>query len=110
MGRELFPIYVDRRNVLKAIKFLKGEFIVIEKRKRWSAGIMAETHKKISNEYQVEDGRALCAFGDAGWGKFIHDDKYVSNYFRDELVNASVDFRMVAWQDRTHVCRLYTIA
>ena len=91
MGKELFPICVDHENVLEAIKFLKGEFIVIEKRKLWPAGIMAETQKKISNEYQVEDGRALCAFGDAGWGKFIHDDKYVSNYFRDELVNASVD-------------------
>lgn len=91
MGREFFPICVDHENVLEAIKFLKGEFIVIEKRKQWPAGIMAETQKKISNEYQVEDGRALCAFGDAGWGKFIHDDKYVSNYFRDELVNASVD-------------------
>lgn len=91
MGRELFPICVDHENVLEAIKFLKGEFIVIEKRKQWPAGIMAETQKKISNEYQVEDGRALCAFGDAGWGKFIHDDKYVNNYFRDEIVNASVD-------------------
>lgn len=91
MGRELFPICVDHENVLEAIKFLKGEFIVIEKRKQWPAGIMAETQKKISNEYQVEDGRALCAFGDAGWGKFIHDDKYVNNYFRDELVNASVE-------------------
>lgn len=91
MGRELFPICVGHENILEAIKFLKGEFIVIEKRKQWPAGIMAEIQKKISNEYQVEDGRALCAFGDAGWGKFIHDDTYVNNYFRDELVNASVD-------------------
>lgn len=91
IGKELLPVCVNHENVLEAIRFLKGEFIVIEKRKQWPAGIMAETYKKISNEYQVEDGRALCAFGDAGWGKFIHDDKYVNNYFRDELVNASVD-------------------
>ena len=91
MGNEIFPTGVNHENVLEAIKFLKGEFIEIEKRKQWPAGIIAETQKRIPNEYQVEDGRALCAFRDAGWGKFIHDDKYVNNYFRDELVNASVD-------------------
>lgn len=90
-GREIFPACVDREKVLEAIKFLKGEFNVIEKRKQWPAGIMAETQKRIPIEYRVEDGRALCAFGDAGWGKFIHDDKYVKKYFRDEIVDASVE-------------------
>lgn len=91
MGNEFFYTGVKRENLLASIKFLKGEFIEIEKRKLWPAGIMAETQKRMHYEYQVEDGRALCAFGDAGWGKFIHDDKYVNNYFRDDLVNASAD-------------------
>jgi ATP-dependent DNA helicase RecQ len=90
-GNKMFPTSVDQELVLAAVKFLKGEFIEIDKRKQWPAGIMAETQKKIPTELQVEDGRALCAFGDAGWGKYIHDDKYVNNYFRKELVDASVE-------------------
>jgi ATP-dependent DNA helicase RecQ len=89
--KKFFPSDVNTELTLKAIKFLKGEYIVIERRKQWPAGIMAETQKKIRAEDQVEDGRALCAFGDAGWGRFIHDDKYVNNYFREELVDASVE-------------------
>jgi len=68
-----------------------GKSIDIERRKQWPAGFMAETQKKISPDEQVQDGRVLCAFGDAGWGKFIHEDKYVNNYFREELVEASVE-------------------
>jgi ATP-dependent DNA helicase RecQ len=90
-GKSIFPTYVDHDTVVEAIKFLKGESIEIKKRKQWPAGIMAEAQKKILSEFQIEDGRALCAFGDAGWGKYIHDDKYVNNYFREELVDASVD-------------------
>jgi len=90
-GNKIFPTSVEQRIVVEAVKFLKGEFIVIEKRKQWPAGIIAETQKKIPSELQVEDGRVLCSFGDAGWGKFIHDDKYVNNYFREELVDASAD-------------------
>ena len=91
LGQKFFPEEVNTENILNAVKFLKGEYIVIERRKQWPAGIMAETKKRISIEDQVEDGRALCAFGDAGWGKFIHNDKYVNNYFREELVDASVE-------------------
>ena len=91
IGEKKFPTSVNHKNVLEAIKFLKGEYIEIEKRKQWPAGIMAETQKRMLIKDQIENGRALCAFGDAGWGKFIHNDKYVNNYFRDELVRASVD-------------------
>jgi len=91
MNKLFFPTDANHEIVLRAIKFLKGEYIEIERRRQWPAGVMAETRKSIPTENQVEDGRALCAFGDAGWGKFIHDDKYVNNNFREELVNASAD-------------------
>ncbi len=107
-GNKIFPTSVEQRIVVEAVKFLKGEFIVIEKRKQWPAGIMAETQKKIPSELQVEDGRALCSFGDAGWGKFIHDDKYVNNYFREELVDASADLISEWLHDKLdHMCVAY---
>lgn len=91
LGRDFFSPTVKTKNVLRAIEFLKGEYIVIESRKMFPPGIIAETGRSIPVEFQAEEGRALCAFGDAGWGKFIHDDKYVNNYLRDELVDASVE-------------------
>lgn len=97
MGEKFFSTNINPDLASKAIKFLKGEHIEIERRKLWPAGIMAETQKKISPDEQGQDGRALCAFGDAGWGKFIHEDKYVKNYFREELVDASVEL-ILEWR------------
>ena len=62
-GEGFFPTDVNPELTLKAIKFLKGEYVEIERRKQWLAGIVTETQKKIRPEEQVEDGRALCAFG-----------------------------------------------
>ena len=35
-------------------------------------------------------GRALCRWGDAGWGNLARSGKYQHNHFSDELVAASV--------------------
>jgi ATP-dependent DNA helicase RecQ len=89
-GEKFFKATPGQANVLEAIAFLKGEYIPIEKRMLWPAGILAPTQKKIPDCLQVEDGRALCAYGDAGWGKYIYEDKYTRSFFREELVDASV--------------------
>ena len=88
-GVALFPEAVDPSDVLEAVRFLKGEYVSFEGRKFWPAGIAAEGQKKIPEALQVEDGRALCAFGDAGWGRYVGEDKYVNGVFRQELVDAS---------------------
>ncbi|MDD3894263.1 MAG: RecQ family ATP-dependent DNA helicase [Syntrophomonadaceae bacterium] len=93
-SNNFFSVHINHDLAIKAVKFLKGEFIEIERRKQWPTGIMAETQKRINLDEQVQNGRAICAFGDAGWGKFIHEDKYVNNYFREELVDASVELIM----------------
>ncbi len=90
-GVEFFPSIADHNLVIKAVNFLKGQYIEVECRKQWPAGIIADSLKRIPPEDRVEDGRALCHYGDAGWGRFIHDDKYVHNHFRDELVTASAE-------------------
>lgn len=96
IGTDYFQASVNNHLALKAVKFLKGDYLVIEKRKQWPAGIMGDTQKKIAPESQVEDGRALCAYGDAGWGKFINEDKYVNSFFREDLVDASVEL-IIEW-------------
>lgn len=91
VGRKFFNESINHELAVKATRFLKGQYVEIERREYWPAGIMAETQKKMAAEDRIEDGRVLCAFGDAGWGKYIHEDKYVNNRFRDSLVDASAD-------------------
>ena len=63
----------------------------------WPAGIVADTGKKIPEDMQNKVGMVLCTYGDAGWGKYVRDDKYINNYFRDELVDACVDMIKNNW-------------
>lgn len=98
-GTEFFPADVNVELTGEAIKFLKREHIEIASRKQWPAGTFAETQRRIPIEEQLQSGLALCAYGDAGWGKFIFEDKYVNSYFREELVDASVELIRVWLSD-----------
>lgn len=97
-GKNFFKDKVERENILGAIEFLKRDYLIIEPRKQWPAGIIAETRKAIPKEYQNEIGRVLCNYGDAGWGKYVKEDKYVHGHFRDELVDATVDLIINSWE------------
>lgn len=99
-GKKFFQNDIDSTLIFEAIRFLKGEYIAIECRKQWPAGIKGISTKNMNSNERTEDGRALCNFGDAGWGKYIHDDKYKNNYFRDELVDASVELIQLWLSDK----------
>lgn len=96
-GKKFFSEKVCKDNVLEAVKFLQGEFLEIAPRKMWPAGIIASTAKKIPESEQNKIGKVLCTYGDAGWGKYVRQDKYENNTFRDELVDASVDLIRNHW-------------
>lgn len=96
-GQKFFKDSVDYRNVLDAINFLKGEFLIVKPRKQWPAGIAGEKRKLIDKSFQNQEGRVLCSYGDAGWGKFVKEDKYVNGYFREELVDAAVNLIRYNW-------------
>ena len=72
--------------VLQAIEFLRRTSIPIEPRKQ---GIPATR--------RAEPGRALCYWGDAGWGNLVRSGKYVDHRFADELVSASAQL-IREWQ------------
>jgi ATP-dependent DNA helicase RecQ len=42
----------------------------------------------IPIEQRAQTGRALCIWGDAGWGIAVRDGKYRDRHFSDELVSA----------------------
>ena len=96
-GRNFFNDSVDHKNIIDSINFLQKEFLVIKPRKQFPAGIIDEKKKPIDKNWQNQEGRILCSYGDSGWGRFVKQDKYVNGYFRDELVDAAVDLIKNNW-------------
>lgn len=79
--------------VQEAIRFLKRTSLPIEPRKRWPDGGMPRYGVKgaIPPVEQVEPGRALSVWGDAGWGKEVKSGKYLNGRFSDDLVQACAE-------------------
>jgi ATP-dependent DNA helicase RecQ len=89
-NRPPLPMEVDAELVNAAIAFLRRSSRTVDPRKMWPVGGL--THLKVSgkikSEYQAEEGRVLCLWGDSGWGELVRQGKYTQNYFPDELVRA----------------------
>lgn len=87
-----FTNKVKFQSVIEATKFLKGNHMVIEPRKKWPTGINInfDGRIKIAPEHMMEPGIVLCSYGDAGWGKVVREGKYIKENFNDDLVEASV--------------------
>lgn len=93
-GPNLAPLSTtpDVDLVLEAIKFLRRTSLPIEPRKKWPAGGMPQYAQKgnIPDALQAQPGRALCVWGDAGWGGLVRKGKYKDGAFAAELVDACV--------------------
>lgn len=70
---------------------------IIEPRKQWPAGGIGRWRGRIQPDLQNKEGRCLCIYGDAGWGRQVAIDKYQRNHFGDQLVAAAVDLIQVRW-------------
>ena len=86
------PLDVDEGLVLEAVAFLRRTSLPIEPRLQWPAGGMPQfqVKGKISFDLKSQPGKALCVWGDAGWGGFVRQGKYHDNFFSDALVKACV--------------------
>lgn len=91
LGENIFSSSVSSNNVIEAVRFIKGEFLIIEPRKKWPVGIQINEKSKIQDNHIMEKGIVLSNYGDAGWGKIVAKNKYDNGYFSDELVQASYD-------------------
>jgi ATP-dependent DNA helicase RecQ len=76
-----------------AVAFLRRMNLAIDPRKRWPLGGMAQygISGSIPAAQQAQEGRALCVWGDAGWGGLVRQGKYHEQRFADELVTACAD-------------------
>ena len=89
------PVTANQDLVEDAIAFLRRTSLPIEPRKEWPADPMLGRDKKarIPCDHCAQPGRALSAWGDAGWGALVHQGKYRDERFCDDLLAACV--RMV---------------
>ena len=92
------PTKVDPGLVQKAVTFLRRTSLPIEPRMQWPAGGLPEYGVRgvISPEHRAETGKALCIWGDAGWGGLVRRGKYQDSQFADDLVRACADL-MAQW-------------
>jgi ATP-dependent DNA helicase RecQ len=94
------PARADPVLVREAQAFLRRTSLPIEPRVYWPAsGVMwrYRLHGDIPRDLQAEPGRALCVWGDSGWGGLVRQGKYRDGRFSDELVAACADL-MRKWQ------------
>ena len=89
-GGVVWPRDVDPTLVRRAVTFLRRDLRVIEPRLRWPDS------SKVTPAN--EEGRALCVYGDAGWGAAVADGKYRTGHFGDDLVDASAAAIRTRWR------------
>jgi len=84
------PITASETLIQDAIAFLRRSSLPIEPRKMWPAGGMPYYGVKgsIAASRQAQPGKALCIWGDAGWGGLVRKGKVHDGQFADELVQA----------------------
>ncbi|MCJ8501375.1 RecQ family ATP-dependent DNA helicase [Desulfatitalea alkaliphila] len=100
-GQPLLPTAVDADLANAAALFLRRSYQVIDPRKRWpGAGAFPEFgfSGTITLKQRVEEGRALCLWGDAGWGEMVRQGKFEHGRFSDDLVAACAGMIEEAWR------------
>lgn len=92
VGAPLIPTDFDKTLAVEASAFLRRLDFVVEPRKRWPYYMDDERYRGgIPENLRAERGRALCMWGDAGWGDMVKRGKQVDGRFPDDLVDAVVE-------------------
>ena len=84
------PTEVGRQTERDALAFLCRLDLPIHPRLKWPTGGSWHAAVKgwIPKEHRAETGRALCLWGDGGWGEMVKDGKQRDGRFADDLVVA----------------------
>lgn len=82
-----------------AIEFLRRSDLTIEPRRQWEGDALAcyGWRGRIAEHLRAEQGRALCTWGDAGWGELVKRGKQQDGRFDDALVEGSTAL-LQRWQ------------
>jgi ATP-dependent DNA helicase RecQ len=98
----------------EATTFLRGDTLVLSPRERWPAAAVEDLAKAlpaaveklesgklkvaIAPAFRLQEGRALCIYGDAGWGIEVARGKYETGRFGDELAEAVAGLVRDRWR------------
>jgi ATP-dependent DNA helicase RecQ len=82
--------------VQEAFAFLRSDLRVIEPRRRWPDGGLDGIEGPL--RFPNQPGRALCLYGDGGWGQAVPEGKYRDGRFSDGLVEACAELVRGRWQ------------
>jgi ATP-dependent DNA helicase RecQ len=95
LGRRLWTEPSPER-VHAARTFLRGEERMIEPRRAWPEGVSGDAPGGflIPNE----TGRALCLYGDGGWGRSVSEGKYRDGRYAESLVEACAALVRDRWR------------
>ncbi len=98
LGRPVIDIQPNRRAILEAARFIKRSEVALNPRKKWEANAFPiyGWGGNIRPALQMEEGRALAIWRDAGWSPLIEEGKE-NGTFSDELVNACVAMISDRW-------------
>lgn len=91
LSEMVIPANIQKDTLVKAQKFIKMDFNVIQPRKQWPSGVLVDERNKIQPEFLCETGRVLSNYGNSGWGELIIRGKYKDSHFDDQLVEAAAD-------------------
>jgi ATP-dependent DNA helicase RecQ len=87
------PLKPPEALVREAMAFLQCDDRRIEPRKQWPAGASPAVGLQPN-----EPGRALCLYGDGGWGRAVATGKYRVGRYSDSLVAACVELIRDRWR------------
>lgn len=76
--------------IAEAVAFLGRACVVLKPRRQWPAGGLQKYSVRgiIPPALIACEGRALCSWGDAGWGEFVRTGKYRDGRYDQQLVDA----------------------
>jgi len=100
--------------VRQAVEFLRGDSLVLAPRERWPKQVLGALQKTlpdavachesgrpkttIPETLRAAEGRVLCIYGDAGWGREVARGKYETGVFSDALVDAAARLIREKWK------------
>jgi ATP-dependent DNA helicase RecQ len=101
LGRPVLTESFEHRREVEAALFLRHSELPLECRKQVASGAFVQYDFRgfrgsLPENLRAETGRILSRWGDAGWGRFVADDKH-SGRFRDELVEAVAEMIRERW-------------
>jgi ATP-dependent DNA helicase RecQ len=99
LGRPVVGVNVAMALTIEAGRFLRHTELPLECKKRVPPEAFSEFgwQGNLPEDLRAEVGRVLSRWADAGWGRFVAEDKH-ANHFRDELVEAVAEMVQDRWR------------